>query len=270
MPVASVKEWKERGNEAYKTQRYDEAIRCYTEAINTSTSSDDSVHLLYANRAAALLAAGEYSRVKDDCEKCLELEPKFVKAYLRLATALYHLQKFDEAIAVISKGMALGKEGGKKAKKNAGIPEFKKLLAKIKAENKSSELSTKSAVEEALLAGGASQAAAVQEIQEQVQKALLQQGRIERQAKTKQMQQRMNELTRAQIEQLQQTDRSTVMYQAVGRMFLQRESADVVTYLKEEKDQLESELAKLKKASTHYQREINNARSNLKELVPGK
>ena len=268
MPT-SVSEWKEKGNEAYKAQKFEEAIRCYSEAIVLASSGDDSVHLLFANRAAAYLAAGEYTKVKEDCEKCLELEPKFVKAYLRLATAFYHMRKYDEALAIISKGMALGKEGGKKAKKNAGIPEFKKLLAKIKSENKSNELSAKSAVEQAMMSGSSSQAAAVQEIQEQVQKALLQQGRIERQAKTKQMQKRMNDLTKAQIEQLHQANSSTVMYQAVGRMFLQRDSSNVVSYLKDEKEQLEAELGKLKKASTHYQREINNARSNLKELVPG-
>lgn len=59
--------------------------------------------------AACLLQAKEppYARVLDCCEKAIALSPTNVKALFRKGVALYHLQKSEEALAVLKQASCL-------------------------------------------------------------------------------------------------------------------------------------------------------------------
>lgn len=52
----------------------------------------------YVNRAACNLELRNYGRVLTDCSKCLEINPKNVKAFYRSARALFALDKLVETI----------------------------------------------------------------------------------------------------------------------------------------------------------------------------
>jgi len=84
---------KQKGNEAFKVGKYDEAIEHYDEAI----SLDARQAALYSNRAACWASKGEYAKALVDAEKCTAIDPKFIKAYARKGHALFNLNRLDEA-----------------------------------------------------------------------------------------------------------------------------------------------------------------------------
>lgn len=94
---------KDKGNAALASNKLDEAIQFYTEAINL----DDKNAVLYSNRSAAYAKAGQYSNSLEDAEKAIELKPDWGKAFSRKGAALAYLGKLEEAIETYEKGLQL-------------------------------------------------------------------------------------------------------------------------------------------------------------------
>jgi len=78
-------EMKEEGNNAIKTGKYDEAIEFYTKALEIDPCNKKLNAVLYANRAAAHLKKKDTDKAIADCDKAIELDEKYIKAYLRRA-----------------------------------------------------------------------------------------------------------------------------------------------------------------------------------------
>lgn len=89
---------KEKGNEAFNSGDYEEAVMYYTRSISVL-----STVAAYNNRAQAELKLQNWNSAFQDCEKVLELEPGNLKALLRRATAYKHQNKFQEAIEDLNK-----------------------------------------------------------------------------------------------------------------------------------------------------------------------
>ncbi|RNA24185.1 RNA polymerase II-associated 3-like [Brachionus plicatilis] len=84
---------KERGNQFFKDNMLNEAINCYTSAIQL-----DPINAVYpANRAMCLIKQEKYAAAEVDCTTSIELDSKYTKAYHRRATARFKLGKFEEA-----------------------------------------------------------------------------------------------------------------------------------------------------------------------------
>ncbi|TGZ53684.1 stress-induced-phosphoprotein 1 [Temnothorax longispinosus] len=94
---------KERGNAALQTGNYDEAIKCYTDAINL----DGNNHVLYSNRSAAYAKSEKYQQALEDAEKTVSLKPDWGKGYSRKGSALAYLGRYDESIRAYEKGLQL-------------------------------------------------------------------------------------------------------------------------------------------------------------------
>lgn len=92
-------ELKTKGNGQFKNELYLECVRTYTDALllcPLSRSEERSV--LYCNRAAGKLKVGRKASAIDDCTKAIELNEKYVRAYLRRAKLYEETDKLDECL----------------------------------------------------------------------------------------------------------------------------------------------------------------------------
>jgi len=94
---------KNEGNQAFKNQDYDLAIKLYTEAINIDPSS----HVYFSNRSAAFSGKGEFEKAISDGQECIRLNVNFVKGYHRLATAQKGVSDYKEALDTLKRGQKI-------------------------------------------------------------------------------------------------------------------------------------------------------------------
>lgn len=87
-------EAKEKGNQAFKTGDFPEAVKHYSEAIKRNPND----HILYSNRAACYTNLRAFSEGLKDCEKCLQINPKFVKGYTRKATIQFFMKEYHKCL----------------------------------------------------------------------------------------------------------------------------------------------------------------------------
>ncbi|KAK4698953.1 hypothetical protein P7C70_g7316, partial [Phenoliferia sp. Uapishka_3] len=81
---------KGRGNKAYSAKRFTEAIEYYSKAIECEEQA-----VFYSNRAACFTNLGELQKVVDDCSDALRLDPSYIKALNRRATAREQMGGID-------------------------------------------------------------------------------------------------------------------------------------------------------------------------------
>ncbi|XP_004402430.1 PREDICTED: sperm-associated antigen 1 [Odobenus rosmarus divergens] len=89
---------KEKGNEAFHSGDYEEAVMYYTRSISVLPTV-----AAYNNRAQAELKLQNWNSAFQDCEMVLELEPGNLKALLRRATTYKHQNKLQEALEDLNK-----------------------------------------------------------------------------------------------------------------------------------------------------------------------
>eukprot|EP00933_Yihiella_yeosuensis_P074148 TRINITY_DN82991_c0_g1_i1.p1 TRINITY_DN82991_c0_g1~~TRINITY_DN82991_c0_g1_i1.p1 ORF type:complete len:450 (+),score=100.47 TRINITY_DN82991_c0_g1_i1:103-1452(+) len=87
-----AEEFKKKGNEAFKAQNWDEAIKHYNKAISLEPQA-----AYYSNRAACWSSKGNHDSALLDATKCLERDPDFIKGYSRKGKALFDLKRYEEA-----------------------------------------------------------------------------------------------------------------------------------------------------------------------------
>ncbi|XP_031765781.1 RNA polymerase II-associated protein 3-like isoform X2 [Galleria mellonella] len=74
---------KERGNAFVRQDKLDEAISCYSRAIELV--KDDAIY--FANRGLCYLKKDSLHQAETDCSEAIRLDPTYVKAFQRRATA---------------------------------------------------------------------------------------------------------------------------------------------------------------------------------------
>ncbi|KID99860.1 mitochondrial outer membrane 72K protein, partial [Metarhizium majus ARSEF 297] len=84
---------KQAGNRAYGDKAYNKAIGLYSQAI---LCKPDPV--FYSNRAACYSAMSEWDKVVEDTTAAIAMDPDYIKAINRRATAYEHQKKYSEAL----------------------------------------------------------------------------------------------------------------------------------------------------------------------------
>lgn len=92
--AARAEEFKNLANEAFKANKFSQAIDLYSRAIEL-----DSQNAVYwANRAFAHTKLEEYGSAVLDATKAIEIDPKYSKGYYRRGAAHLAMGKFKEAL----------------------------------------------------------------------------------------------------------------------------------------------------------------------------
>ena len=85
--------FKKWGNHHYEKKSYNEAIECYTKAIECNPT----VAAYFANRAQCQLFEQRYGACEADCSLAIQLDKNFLKAYYRRSLARIFLGKTEPA-----------------------------------------------------------------------------------------------------------------------------------------------------------------------------
>ncbi|CAM0912907.1 unnamed protein product [Alopecurus aequalis] len=84
-----------KGNEFFQMKKYQEAADHYTEAIKKNPNDPR----VFSNRAQSHIYLRNLSEGLEDAEKCIELDPTFLKGYLRKASAQFQMDNYESALA---------------------------------------------------------------------------------------------------------------------------------------------------------------------------
>ncbi|CAG0892441.1 unnamed protein product [Cyprideis torosa] len=99
-------QFKLQGNDFLKQENYLEAVNSYSKAIET----DPTNPVYFCNRAAAHAKLSQHRDSIMDCEKALQLDPKYSKAYSRLGHAYLALEYLAKAEEYFKKALDLDPE----------------------------------------------------------------------------------------------------------------------------------------------------------------
>eukprot|EP00063_Salmo_salar_P066376 XP_014041211.1 PREDICTED: sperm-associated antigen 1-like [Salmo salar] len=83
---------KDKGNEAFKANDYEEAVLYYTRSLSVLPTVAG-----YNNRAQSEIKLQHWHNALNDCQKVLEMEPDNMKALLRRATVLEQQGNYQNA-----------------------------------------------------------------------------------------------------------------------------------------------------------------------------
>ncbi|TFJ85938.1 hypothetical protein NSK_002758 [Nannochloropsis salina CCMP1776] len=141
---------KAAGNKALQAKDYDEAIKCYTQALEVSAALPVTGegaaprHVYFSNRSAAYLSKGDAAAALEDAEQCIKANPTWPKGFSRKGAALHTMKRYDEAhaayeggleVAPDDAGLASALEDVKKVKESSNQPRVNPLASIFAPEN---------------------------------------------------------------------------------------------------------------------------------------
>ncbi|EGO22521.1 hypothetical protein SERLADRAFT_440542 [Serpula lacrymans var. lacrymans S7.9] len=136
--VKDVERLKEEGNQAFKSNRLEEAIEKYTETLERIGNSEEEGKggqiraTLLSNRATTLVKLSRHEDALVDTEESLKLLPTSFKALRTRARINLHLEKFDAAVADFKTSIEQAGFEGSDAEVRALQVELKKAEAALK------------------------------------------------------------------------------------------------------------------------------------------
>lgn len=223
-----MQQLKERGNVEFKQGNHQVAYDLYSQAIEACDQEKEgdvnSIHLVYSNRAATLLALKRFEEALEDCEKVIGLDSNFLKGYLRKSLALKSLGRKKEALATAKLGMSVAK-----SEKSVGAPELTKLIQSLDGEG---TFSKKSAAE-------------AQELLKEYHNLSQDVEKLRFELETRQKLYRTSGATADYLDQVLKKQSTAKTYTPMGRMFLSEPVEDVLTKLKNKQSNTEREFNEL-------------------------
>ncbi|KAL5225503.1 hypothetical protein ABZP36_012142 [Zizania latifolia] len=91
----------DRGNEFFKQKKYQEAAMHYTEAMKNNPKDPR----VFSSRAQCHIHLGALSEGLEDADKCIALDPTFLKGYLGKAKVQFLMSNYENALATYLEGL---------------------------------------------------------------------------------------------------------------------------------------------------------------------
>ncbi|VUZ39870.1 unnamed protein product [Hymenolepis diminuta] len=101
--MTSATDLKNQGNQFLQEGKFEDAIKCYTSAIE----QDPKNHVLYSNRSAAYAKLEKFEDALRDADECIKLNNSWAKGYTRRGAALEFLKRYTEAESAYAKASQL-------------------------------------------------------------------------------------------------------------------------------------------------------------------
>ncbi|KAF9350237.1 hypothetical protein BGX26_011551 [Mortierella sp. AD094] len=123
----TAEQLKAHANEEYKRGDYAVAIDLYGQCIKLEPSNAT----YYGNRSAALMMIKKYTDAAKDCQTAVQLDPAFVKGYLRGAKCQMQLGNINESIRLYTKTLELEPKNAQAAKELAQVNHLQAQIDQI-------------------------------------------------------------------------------------------------------------------------------------------
>ena len=104
--IQQADDHKNKGNVQMSRKQYKEAVNEYTLAIEVSPAGPNS-YVYYSNRAAAHCYLANYVNAANDCQRSIELNPTYEKAYSRLGLSLFLQGDYEGSILAYESSLKL-------------------------------------------------------------------------------------------------------------------------------------------------------------------
>ncbi|CAB9523928.1 Stress-induced-phosphoprotein 1 [Seminavis robusta] len=253
-------ELKELGNKAFANQKYDEAIKLYTDAIKL----DGNNHVFFSNRSASHGGKGDWKASAEDAKECIRLDPSFIKGYYRLAAAQMELKDFDAALATIRQGLALDKDNSQLLKQMRTVKHLKKESQKTPNDN----LQAADSGGRMVTGGGKALDAATQrefqDLQLQYAQANREFNTVNANTVKTQREYHINELTKQELEGLPP---DANCYRSIGKMFMKSSKPGVMEHLEKRMEEQKKKEADMTQKLEYLERRIKSTQKNMEELM---
>jgi DnaJ family protein C protein 7 len=89
---------KEKGNIEFKSGNHEAALKFYAESIEIDPCNKNICSQLYYNRATVNAKVKKYKEALVDCDKAIELNDHYAKAFVKRADIRIEMEEFDEAV----------------------------------------------------------------------------------------------------------------------------------------------------------------------------
>ncbi|XP_073230026.1 dnaJ homolog subfamily C member 7-like [Porites lutea] len=89
---------KQEGNDTFSCGKYQEAYDIYTEALTIDAHNNSTNAKLYYNRSLVGSKLNRLEEAINDCTQAIELDPTYLKAYIKRARCYMEAEKYEEAV----------------------------------------------------------------------------------------------------------------------------------------------------------------------------
>lgn len=89
---------KDLGNQAFKAGKWQEAYDLYTESLTIDQNNKTINAALYFNRATTCSKLNKLDECIEDCTRAVDLDPNYIKAYLRRAKSYTEKEDYEAAL----------------------------------------------------------------------------------------------------------------------------------------------------------------------------
>uniref|UniRef100_A0A7S3V4Z5 Hsp70-Hsp90 organising protein n=1 Tax=Chaetoceros debilis TaxID=122233 RepID=A0A7S3V4Z5_9STRA len=258
--MSSADEFKEAGNKAFSGRNFEEAIECYTKAIQ----SDPQNHVFYSNRSASYASLEKWEEAVTDSKQCIKLDPSFIKGYYRLATAQIAKHDYNGATTTIKQGMNVDPDN-KQLGKLMRIVKSKKADEKLKA-NQAAAASKMAAMSgSAGVAGDSSLSKEIMDLKEQLRTSAKDMNIVQASVMTAEKSLKVNKITIGELEGIPMEEERK-MYRGIGKMFMMQSRDEIFDHLKGEMKDDEKKLEGLKHKKEYLEKRIKSQQQNIIEL----